>query len=178
MKISKAIYHSIIIFGNMFINKIPSRTIRKCFYQMLGCKIGKDSVIFRRCDMLYPGRIEIKNNVSIGWFTHLDGRGGIIIGENTNISSYSKIVTGGHIADSPTFDVEFLPIVIGKRVWICTGAIILGGVTIGDGAIIAAGSVVTKDVAPYTIVGGIPAKYIRDRNRELTYTIPKAMPLH
>ena len=72
----------------------------------------------------------------------------------------------------------FSPISIGSRVWICTGAIILPGVNIGDGAVIAAGAVVTKDVPPYTVVGGVPAKSIRKRREDLDYCLPKATILH
>ena len=60
---------------------------------------------------------------------------------------------------------------MGDRVWIAEGARVLAGVTIGEGAVVAAGAVVTKDVDPYTIVGGVPATYIRDRARDLSYTL-------
>lgn len=63
-------------------------------------------------------------------------------------------------------DLKVNGAVIGNDVWICQGAILLGGITVGDGAIIAAGAVVTKDVEPYTIVGGVPAKVIRKRFTE------------
>jgi acetyltransferase-like isoleucine patch superfamily enzyme len=58
------------------------------------------------------------------------------------------------------------PVVIGNDVWVATGVILLGGITIGDGAIIAAGAVVNKDVAPYSIIGGVPGKLIRNRFSE------------
>ena len=168
-----------IILGNMIINKIPSRTIRRGFYKAMGMKIGKNSVIFRRADILAPYSIDIGENTSIGWFCHLDGRGGLKIGSNTNISSYTKFVTGTHDTDSTDYvTAQFKPISIGSRVWICTGAIILPGVNIGDGAVIAAGAVVTKDGPPYTVVGGVPAKSIRKRREDLDYCLPKATILH
>ena len=71
-----------------------------------------------------------------------------------------------------TFSWKFAePIVIGDRVWIGMNATVLGGVTIGEGAVVAAGSVVTKDVPPFTVVGGVPARPIKDRERELTYRL-------
>lgn len=168
-----------IVFGNTLINKIPSRTVRKTFYKVLGMKIGKKSVIFRRADVLSPEKIVIDNRVSIGWFCHLDGRGGLKIGSDTNISSYVKIITGSHDINSEDFvKGVFKPVNIGNHVWICTGAIILPGVTIGNGAVIAAGAVVTKDVSPFSVVGGVPAKEISKRKNDLNYELPKARIFH
>lgn len=174
------IYNAInITLGNMIINKIPSRSIRKVYYKLMGMKIKKNSVIFRRSDVLAPNKIEIGENCAIGWFTHLDGRGGIKIGNNTNISSYAKIVTGTHDIDSNDFVKGcFKQVVIGDNVWICTGALILPGVKIGNGAVVAAGAVVNKDVGPYEVVGGVPAKKIRERKNKVSYKLPKATILH
>lgn len=176
--IKKKIYYAIVLFGNVVINKIPSRRIRKSFYKLMGAKIGKDTVIFRRSDILFPKGLDISDNCSIGWFTHLDARAGIKIGKNTVIASYSKLITGSHDVDDILFTAKFKPIIIGDKVWIGTGATILQGVTIGEGAVVAAGSVVTKDIPPYTIVGGIPAKFIRKRSENLEYTIDPAPILH
>ena len=68
-----------------------------------------------------------------------------------------------HDVSSPTFDYFVSPVVIKDNVWIATGAIILPGVTIGEGAVVGAGAVVTKDVEPWTVVGGNPAKFIKKR---------------
>ena len=92
---------------------------------------------------------------------------------HTNISSHVKIITGSHDIDDPDFTADFLPVHIGHHCWIGTGATILQGVKIGDGAVVAAGAVVTKDIPAKTVWGGVPAKYIRDRNSDLTYTIGK-----
>ena len=107
-----------------------------------------------------------------------DARAGIEIGADTNISSHVKMITGSHDVDDPMFEGEFLPIRVGEHCWIGTGAIILQGVTIGDGAVIAAGAVVTKDVPPYEIWGGVPARKIRDRSRDLQYQVGKIPFLH
>ena len=75
----KCIYYAIVLFGNMIINKIPSRHLRKGFYKLLGAKIGRKTVICRRAEILFPKGLEISNNVAIGWFVSLDARGGIKI---------------------------------------------------------------------------------------------------
>jgi len=101
----------------------------------------------------------------------LDARRGLVIGNYVNFSSEVMIWTLQHDHNSPTFADKGGKVVIGDRAWISCRAIILPGVTIGEGAVVAAGAVVTKDVAPYTIVGGIPAKEIGKRNRDLTYEL-------
>lgn len=70
----KCVYYAIVLFGNVVVNKIPSRHIRKWFYQMLGAKIGKRSTICRRADILFPKGLNLADGVSIGWFVDLDAR--------------------------------------------------------------------------------------------------------
>ena len=81
---------------------------------------------------------------------------------------YSKLSQAGVTFSDRNYFEELLPVTIGNDVWIGAGAIILDGVTIGDGAVIAAGAVVVRDVEPYSIVGGVPAKLIRNRFNEET----------
>ena len=80
-------------------------------------------------------------------------------------------MTAKHVVDDPGFAAVFEPIVVGDRAWIALGATVLGGVTIGEGAIVAAGAVVTHDVEPYAVVGGVQARKLRKHNRELEYTL-------
>lgn len=150
----KYIYYPIVIFGNIVVNKIPSRHLRKWFYQMLGAGIGKKTFICRRADVLFPKGLHLGDRVSIGWFVDLDARGGINIGHDTNVSSHVKLITGSHDIDDSKYKACFLPINIGHHCWIGTGAIILQGVTIGDGAVVAAGAVVTKDIPSFEVWGG------------------------
>lgn len=173
----KAIYYTVNLFGNVVINKVPSRHTRKWFYRLLGAKIGKNTVICRKVETLLPKGIIIMDNVAIGWSAELDGRGGIYIGSNTNISSHVKLITGSHDIDDPNFTADFKPIRIGDYCWIGTGAIVLQGVNIGNRAVIAAGAVVTKDVPDGEVWGGVPAKFIRKRKTENFNYIIKGAPL-
>ena len=173
-KVCKCIYYSIVLFGNEVINRIPSRHFRIWFYRAMGAKIGKNTVIYRRVNMLLPKRLKIGDNSSIGWNVEIDARGEIIIGNNVNISSHTKFITGSHELDDKEFKAKFKPIIIKDRAWIATGATILQGVIIGEGSVVCAGAVVTKDVPDFTVVGGVPAKILRKREYDLTYTIPKA----
>ena len=174
----KIIYYAITLFGNVVINKIPSRHIRKWFYQLLGAKIGKNTFPCRRVEVLLPLGLELGDRVAVGWFAELDARGGITVGNDTNISSHVKLITGSHDVDDPGYTADFQPIKVGHHCWIGTGAIVLQGVTIGDGAVVAAGAVVTKDIPKYEIWGGVPAKYIRDRSEDLVYEIGSTPLLH
>lgn len=110
-----------------------------------------------------PWNITTGNLSSIGnqaWIYALDK---IIIGEKTCIGEYVRLLTGYHDISTWNFAFRTKPIAIGSCVWIATGAMVLPGVTIGDGAVIAAGSVVTQDVEPWTVVGGNPARFIKKR---------------
>lgn len=149
---------------NTLINKIPSRTMRRFFCIVMGASVGRNSVLFRRAEVLDPQNLLIGRNSNVGWFCSLDARGGLKIGNNVTIASYTKIITGSHEVNDNEFTAKFKPVLIEDYVWIGTGCIILQGVTIGKGAVVAAGSVVTKDVLPYTIVGGVPAKFIKNRS--------------
>ena len=88
----------------------------------------------------------------------------IHIGNYVVINDGVRIITGSHDIHSPTYDHIFAPIVIKDHAWIATDAMILKGVTIGRGAVVAAGAVVVKDVRPFAVVGGNPAKEIGTRN--------------
>lgn len=168
-KLKKAIYYAVTLWGNRVMNKIPSRHLRKWFYQILGAKFGKKCFPCRRVEILFPKGLVLEEGVSVGWFAELDARGGIHVGHDTNISSHVKLITGSHDIDDIDFSADFLPIHIGHHCWIGTGAIVLQGVRIGDGAVVAAGAVVAKDVEPWTVVGGVPARKIRMRRENQSY---------
>lgn len=174
----KCIYYAVTLFGNVVINKVPSRHFRKWFYKLLGAKIGKNTVICRRVEILLPKGLQLSNNVAVGWFAELDARGGIVIDHDTNIASHVKLITGSHDIDDSEYIANFFPIHIGHHCWLGTGAIVLQNVNIGDGAVIAAGAVVTKDVPPFEVWGGIPAKFIRKREKLTSYHIEGAPMLY
>ena len=117
----------------------------------------------RKCRIDYPWRLTMGEKSSLGdgaWAYCLDN---IIIGKNCCIGEDVRLLTGSHDITSTHFDLVTKPIMIQDNCWIATGAIILPGITIGEGAVVAAGSVVVKDVEPWTVVGGNPAKFIKKR---------------
>lgn len=150
---------------------LPSHRVRSGCYRLAGVQLPKTSSIHWRAEFYAPDLITIGQHCTIGDTAFLDGRSGLTIGDNVNLGSHVTIYTRQHDVDSPDFAEVGAPVRIGDYAWIASHAIVLPGVVIGEGAVVAAGSVVTKDVAPYTLVGGNPARYIRDRNRDLRYQL-------
>lgn len=121
----------------------------------------------RLCACNERATIHIGENTTVGYHTYLFASASISIGDNCLIAPFVYLVDSDHSIERHELinrqPNQTAPIVVGNDVWIGTGAKILKGVTIGDGAVIAAGALVKDDVAPYTIVGGIPAKKISER---------------
>lgn len=132
----------------------PSACIHKgCFVSGFNLEIGAHSVINRNC--------------------RLDARGGIHIGENVSISAECYLVSASHDPHSATFEGSEKPtmILIGDYAWLGVRAVVLPGIHIGKGAIVGAGSIVTKNVAPFQIVAGNPARPIGVRKCDPTYRL-------
>ena len=154
------------------IGLVPSHHLRRFVYRALGAEIGKNVVFHFRTEIRGIHRLRIGNGTIIGDNALLAAQRGLTIGENVNISSNVSIYTGEHDHRDPYFRSTLektRPITIGDRVWIGSNAIILTGVNIGEGAVCCAGCVVTKDVEPYAVVAGIPAKKVNERPRDLRY---------
>ena len=143
--------------------------IRKWYLRCFGIKIGSVSSIHRGCKFFHVGKFRMGDHSVINFGCYLDNRRGITIGCNVGIAHNTKIYTLGHDIDSPGFETKGAPVVIGDNAFIFSNVIIMPGVTIGHGSIVLAGSVVTKDVPEWTVVGGNPAKVIRERQKRIAY---------
>ena len=161
---------------NYIIAYIPIWQIRRIFYRLLGMHIKKNTKIDMGQTIIYPHKISIGCDTHINRNCILDGRGVLIIGNNVSISCRVNLITGTHDINSINFNYVQKSIIIDDDVWIGINSTILTGVHIGKGAIVAAGAVVTKDVPPYTIYAGIPAKKIGVRNSELSYRCKCELP--
>ena len=148
---------------------IPFWNLRKAYLKLIGVKIGKGSFVMKRCYMMSPWLISVGKYSHINRECTLDARGGICIGNSVSISHGVKIMTGSHDIQNKKFPGIYGKITIDDYAWLGVGCIILKGVTIGKGAVIAAGAVVTKDIPSFTIVGGIPAHKIGERKQQLDY---------
>lgn len=153
------------------VGRFPSHTVRNAIYRRAGMVLPASSSIHWRAEFYAPELIRIGEHCTIGDTCFLDGRSGLVIGDSVNLGSHVTIFTREHDVNSPDFAETGGPVTVGHHAWIASHAIVLPGVTIGEGAVVAAGSVVTKDVAPYAIVGGVPAKQIGERSRDLRYRL-------
>ena len=160
-----------IIFG--LIELLPF-IMRYPLYKFMFNKLGSNVHIDFKTYFRYPSQISIGSNVSINrgcsfYAGYKIKEAKIILKDNIAIGPEVTFFAAGHDSNDINLKDTGAPITIESFVWIGGKSIILQGITIGEGAVIAAGSIVTKDVEPYTIVGGNPAKFIK--KRELNDTI-------
>lgn len=159
-------------FLNSILLKIPSRRFRRFLYSKFFQSLDPSSSLLMGITILKPENITIGRNSVVNKGVLLDGRGGkLIIGDNVDIAVDAKIWTLQHDINSRQHDTVGFDVIIEKNVWIASNAIILPGVTIGEGAVVASGAVVTKNVLPFNVVGGVPAKAFSIRTKNLNYTL-------
>ncbi len=154
---------------NLSYNFVPN-PLRRFYLLLFGVKLARQSSIHRGCRFFHVGNFSMGIGGTINFGCYLDNRRGITIGNNVGIAHDTKIYTLGHNIDSPMFETKGAPVVIEDDVFIFSNALIMPGVTIHQGAIVLAGSVVTKDVPSWSVVGGNPAKVIRKRNQKISYS--------
>lgn len=142
---------------------VPSHYFRLMIYKAAGMSIGKGSRIHVGARFFNPFNIKIGKGSIIGDNAFLDGRDKLIIGDHVDIASSVMIYNSEHDIDSEDFHAITGTIEIEDYVFIGPRVIILPGVKVGKGAVVAAGAVVTKDVADFAIVGGVPAQVIGER---------------
>lgn len=158
---------------NELIGRMPFLGFRLWLYARMGVKFESrsSSTVMMYCELHAPGGVSIGADSIVGRHCILDGRAPLSIGRSVNIGGRTQMFTGTHLVDDPDFAAEFRPITIEDHVWIAAGAIVLPGVTIGRGAVVAAGSVVSRDLEPMGIYAGAPARRIGERKLDPSYTL-------
>ncbi|MHC4131436.1 MAG: LbetaH domain-containing protein [Planctomycetota bacterium] len=136
---------------------------RRILLRIFGAKIGTNVRIFPSVYIVMPWKLSVSDNSVIGPNVICWNVGGISIGKDVVVSQYSHLCSTSHDYTSSTFKQTFAPIKVGDYSWICADAFIVQGITIGEGAVVGARSVVVCDVEDWTIVAGNPAKYIKSR---------------
>lgn len=151
--------------------RIPSFKLRKFLYKTVFCmKIAKGAIIYAQCEFRSPWYITI-GKCTIGPQTVLDGRRGLVLGDYACTGNGAKIWTLQHDVQDPMFSAVGGKVEIGEYAWVASHATVLPGRKVGKGAVIASGSIVTKDAEPYGLYAGIPAVKKGERNKELRYTL-------
>ena len=136
--------------------------IRSIFSELIGKPVDSSFRLFPPFYTECGKNIHIGRNVFINFCCHFQDQGGVYIGDDVLIGSNVVFTTINHDLDPGKRHLHHMgEIRIGNRVWIGANATVLAGVTVGDGAVIAAGAVVTEDVPPCTVVGGVPAHVIK-----------------
>ncbi len=154
-------------------NRIPLVAARMRAYAALGVEFDDlDSAnISLGVDMWAGANLSVGRGSTIGQKCFVDARGGIRVESDVSISREVCVLTAAHEPDSPEFETSLAPVRFEPRCWIGTRAVVMPGVCVGEAAVVAAGAVVTRDVAPYTVVGGVPAKLLRKRREPLSYAL-------
>jgi putative colanic acid biosynthesis acetyltransferase WcaF len=157
---------------NRGITLIPSFSVRHAALRYLyRMRIGSGTNLEMGVRVFAPQRIRIGDHSVVHFDAILDGRSGLEIGNCVDIGIESQIWTLEHDIDDPDYGNKAGKVSIQDYAVIGGRSTILPGVTVGEGAVVGVGAVVTKDVVPYALVGGVPARFIRERNRNLRYEI-------
>lgn len=154
------------------VGKVASHHFRNLYLKISGVKLGRKSVVYIGFKIRAPWNLKIGEGSIIGDNASLDARSGLTIGKNVNLSSNVSIWTLQHDHRDENFGLcnnRRLDVIIEDRAWLGCNVIVLPGVTIGEGAVCCGGCVVTKDVPPYSVVAGIPAKKVGERPKDLKY---------
>jgi maltose O-acetyltransferase len=167
---------------NHVVSAVPSYALRHAWYRRLGLQIAPGAGIHLGCYVWFygPGHLRrtgltIGRNTRVNRGCTLDGRGSLTIGDEVSISPEVVILTTQHAWRTPGFPLESRPVVIEDHVWIGMRATVLPGTTIGRGAVVAAGAVVSGTVPPLAVVAGVPARQVAERPEPaLAYTFADA----
>jgi maltose O-acetyltransferase len=157
---------------NRLLGHVPSHAVRSLYLRAWLGGLGQGTGVQMGCRFLNGRKVFLGQRNVVNFGCLFDGRRyRITTGSDVSIGPEAAILTLAHDPQSPDFADEGGDVVIGDRVWIACRAIILPGVRIGEGAVVAAGAVVTRDVQPFQIVAGSPARPVGERSRELRYRL-------
>ena len=141
----------------------PFHFWRRFLLRLFGAKLGRKVHPYPTCKITMPWKLEMGEFSCLGDNVICYNIGGVKIGNNSTVSQYCHICSSGHDYTKPNMPQTFAQVVIEDQGWVCANAFLAPGVTVGQGAVVAAASVVVKDVEAWTVVGGNPAKYIKRR---------------
>lgn len=161
---------------NLVVTQLPGHWLRQAWLRALGARIGPGAIIFRGTTVFGAEHLELGPRVQVGFRVVLDARGGLRVAEDVLLSSDSQLLTANHNLASADFERQVASIEIADHAWVATRAIVLAGVTVGRGGVVAAGGVATRDVPALAVVGGVPARQVSERTGTLDYRLEARRP--
>lgn len=158
---------------NHLVNRIPLAGPRMRAYSLMGVSFDEVSSahISLGVEMWVGRRLSMGARSTIGQRCYVDARAGLRIEDDVSIAREAALLTATHIPDDPGFAARLAPIHLEHHCWIGMRALVLPGVRVGEGAVVGACAMVTSDVEPYTIVGGIPARPLGERRAPMSYRL-------
>lgn len=143
--------------GNLF------RPWRIMLLKLFGAKVEWSSNVLPSCRIWQPWNLTMGAYACISENVDCYSVAPIVLGDQVTVSQGVRLCTAGHDISSPIMELTYKPIVVGANAWVAAWSIVMPGIMIGEGAVVAAGAVVTKDVEPWTVVGGNPARFLKKR---------------
>lgn len=175
----RTLKHTLVSLANGIGQWLPFYWLRRSYFRLLGFELGPRASIAMGFQFYRLGGVSIGEGSVVNRSCLFDNRDRIHVGKHVSIARGVSIFTAGHDPESPFFEMTTAPVRIDDHAVIFAGAMVMPGVRIGAGAVVYSGAVVTRDVEPMVIVGGVPAKPIGRRTTEpgyaLNYTYPLAM---
>lgn len=141
----------------------PCFAWRRFLLRCMGASVGREVHVYPSAQIYYPWMISVGDHAAIGEHAIVYSLGRIVIGKRATISQRAHLCAGTHDYRDPTLPLQRPPITIGADAWVCADAFVGPGISVGDGAVIGARAAVFRNVEPWTIVGGNPARFIKLR---------------
>lgn len=143
----------------------PFWGLRRALLRAFGAKVGRDVHVYPTARISVPWNLVLGDGCAVGDYAILYALGPITLGPRSTVSQYAHLCAGSHDWRDPAMPLTKPPITLGADVWVCADVFVGPYVTVGDGAILGARSVVVRDVEPRTVVAGNPARLVGTRDK-------------
>jgi putative colanic acid biosynthesis acetyltransferase WcaF len=138
---------------------------RRLLLNLFGANIAKGARVYGSARVWYPPNLEMGRGAVLGWHSLAYSMGKIVLEDYAEVAQFTKLMTGTHDIDSETFQIYAKPIRVCSHAWVAAGCFVGPGVTIGEGAVLGGAGAAFKDLEPWTVYGGNPARVLRMRKR-------------
>jgi putative colanic acid biosynthesis acetyltransferase WcaF len=146
----------------------PFHAWRRLLLRLFGAKIARTARVYGSTSIWYPPNLEMGEHSVLAWRTLCYSMDRVVIEDYATVSQYAHLLAGTHDIDDPNFQLQTRPIKIGKHAWVAASAIVGPGVTVGEGAVLGAGSAAFRRLAPWTVYVGNPARELKKRRQPET----------